>query len=77
MVNVNLLVKNPALIPSYDLNLSSSTRGGGRVSFSIGGSVTGSTPQKSSVKRARMTEIYYCVFFEFAKNIFTHMAPKI
>lgn len=30
-------------------SLSSSIRGGGRVSSSIGGCVTGSTPQKSSV----------------------------
>lgn len=52
--NEILLARNPALTPSYDLNLSSSISGGGRVSFSIGGSVTGSTPQKSSVSRARI-----------------------
>lgn len=33
-------------------NLSSSIGGGGRVSTSIGGCVTGSTPQKSSVNGA-------------------------
>lgn len=48
----NLLPKNPALTPSYDLSLSSSTIGGGRVSLTTGGSVTGSTPQKSSVSVA-------------------------
>ena len=49
---MNLLPNNPALTPSYDLSLSSSTIGGGRVSLSIGGNVTGSTPQKSSVNVA-------------------------
>lgn len=49
---VDLLPRSPALTPSYESILSLSTIGGGRVSFSIGGRVTGSTPQKSSVNRA-------------------------
>lgn len=45
--------KKPALIPSYDEIFASSTIGGGLVSLTTGGNVTGSTPQKSSVNVAR------------------------
>lgn len=56
--------------------------GGGRVSFSIGGSVTGSTPQKSSVKRAvKKREDFVKVSNKKALEAFekaqisTHMVP--
>lgn len=52
LVNLHVPPRKPALIPSYDEILSASTIGGGLVSFTTGGSVTGSTPQKSSVNVA-------------------------
>lgn len=52
-INENLPPRKPALTPSYEEILSTSTIGGGRVSLVMGGKVTGSTPQKSSVSVAK------------------------
>lgn len=54
----NLHPNNTESTSLYALrNFSSSIIGGGRVSISIGGCVTGSTPQKSSVSCAIIRKI--------------------